>query len=86
MSEVRVLTCDGTKQLKPFKDYNSPQSPYWALKSFLVLALEEDHPFWLAQEAPYPAEYLERPFTVVKPWKQIFTHAGGHTYCLSSGQ
>lgn len=32
--------------------YNSPTSPYWALKSFLVLALLEEHPFWQAEEAP----------------------------------
>jgi hypothetical protein len=32
--------------------YNSPGSPYWALKSFLPLALGDDHPFWQAEEAP----------------------------------
>jgi len=26
--------------------YNSPGSPYWALKAFLCLALPESHPFW----------------------------------------
>lgn len=31
--------------------YNSPQSPYWALKAFLPLALPEQHPFWSAKEA-----------------------------------
>jgi hypothetical protein len=35
--------------------YNSPGSPYWALKTYLVLALGEDHPFWQAEEAPLPA-------------------------------
>jgi hypothetical protein len=35
--------------------YNSPGSPYWALKAYLVLALGEDHPFWRAAEAPLPA-------------------------------
>jgi hypothetical protein len=34
--------------------YNSPGSPYWALKAYLVLALGEDHPFWQAPEAPLP--------------------------------
>jgi hypothetical protein len=34
--------------------YNSPGSPYWGLKAYLVLALGEDHPFWRAQEAPLP--------------------------------
>lgn len=36
------------------ESYNSPCSPYWALKAFLPLALPEDHPFWTAEEAPLP--------------------------------
>ncbi len=32
--------------------YNGPGSPYWALKTFLVMALPEDHPFWQAEERP----------------------------------
>ncbi|WP_071130194.1 DUF2264 domain-containing protein [Enterococcus timonensis] len=28
------------------EQYNSPGSPYWAFKSFLILAVPEDHPFW----------------------------------------
>jgi hypothetical protein len=34
--------------------YNSPGSPYWGLKTFLVLALDENHPFWQAEETPLP--------------------------------
>ncbi|MBQ6795690.1 MAG: DUF2264 domain-containing protein [Clostridia bacterium] len=34
--------------------YNAPGSPYWALKSFLVLALPESHPFWTCEELPLP--------------------------------
>ena len=34
------------------EQYNAPGSPYWAMKSFLVLALPEDHPFWAAEAAP----------------------------------
>lgn len=30
--------------------YNAYGSPYWALKSFICLALPDDHPFWLAEE------------------------------------
>jgi hypothetical protein len=40
--------------------YNSPGSPYWALKTYLVLALGDDHPFWRAEEAPLPKS-LPRP-------------------------
>jgi hypothetical protein len=39
------------------ESYNSPQSPYWALKAFLPLALPPAHPFWTAEEASCP----ERP-------------------------
>jgi hypothetical protein len=38
--------------------YNSPGSPYWGLKVFLVLALAADHPFWQAEETPLP-EHLQ---------------------------
>jgi hypothetical protein len=36
------------------ENYNSPGSPYWALKSFLPLCLEETHPFWSSEEEPLP--------------------------------
>lgn len=36
------------------EQYNSPGSPYWALKTFLLLALPENHAFWQSQEAPLP--------------------------------
>ncbi len=34
--------------------YNAPGSPYWSMKSFLLLALPDDHPFWTADAAPLP--------------------------------
>lgn len=36
------------------EQYNSPSSPYWAFKAFLPLALPDTHPFWQAEEQPYP--------------------------------
>lgn len=36
------------------ENYNSPGSPYWALKSFLPLVLQEDHPFWQTEEMELP--------------------------------
>ncbi|MDQ0229870.1 DUF2264 domain-containing protein [Metabacillus malikii] len=36
------------------ENYNSSGSPYWALKTFLPLALATDDPFWLAEEEPLP--------------------------------
>nr|WP_307474827.1 DUF2264 domain-containing protein [Paenibacillus harenae] len=36
------------------ENYNAPGSPYWAFKTFLPLALPEEHPFWQAEELPLP--------------------------------
>ncbi len=36
------------------EDYNAPGSPYWALKTLLVLALDDSDPFWQAPEQPLP--------------------------------
>jgi hypothetical protein len=33
------------------ESYNSPGSPYWCMKAFLMLATPDDHPFWTASEA-----------------------------------
>jgi hypothetical protein len=38
------------------EEYNSQASPYWGLKPFLLLALPESHPFWLATEEPVQKE------------------------------
>lgn len=40
--------------LKMSEGYNSPNSPYWAMKAFLPLALEQKHPFWQAEEQSLP--------------------------------
>ncbi|WP_373235550.1 DUF2264 domain-containing protein [Cohaesibacter celericrescens] len=34
------------------EDYNSPTSPYWAMKAFMPLALDEASDFWQADEEP----------------------------------
>lgn len=36
------------------ENYNAPGSPYWAMKSFLILALPDSHKFWEVQSAPMP--------------------------------
>lgn len=41
--------------------YNSPTSPYWGMKSFLCLALPNDHPFWTVPAADLP------PLDAIKP-------------------
>lgn len=66
------------------ENYNSPQSPYWCLKSLLPLALSPSHPFWTSTEEGYPKALLAHT-RVVKPIFQVFSHAAGHTFLLSSG-
>lgn len=65
--------------------YNSPNSPLWALKAFIPLALSEDHPFWLAEEKELPEP----------PERYVQEHTGfifadesesGHLYALNAGQ
>lgn len=34
--------------------YNAPGSPYWGLKAFAFLSLDDDHEFWSAKPLPLP--------------------------------
>ena len=67
------------------EDYNSPGSPYWALKSYLILALPEAHPFWQAEEQPLPALAEKR---VIPHAQQILMHSTNsqHVTMLTAGQ
>ncbi len=51
----------GYPNLCAAEGYNAPGSPYWALKTFFLLALPEDHPFWQAAETPFdpPRRFLD---------------------------
>ena len=44
----------GYANLMMSENYNAPGSPYWAMKTFLVLALPDEHPFWTAREEKRP--------------------------------
>ncbi|KAF5724959.1 hypothetical protein FMUND_304 [Fusarium mundagurra] len=74
------------------EDYNSRQSVYWCLKSFVVLELQSDHPFWTVQEEPQPIYALipsaRHPDTarVFPAPHQIVCHSEGNRYLLSAGQ
>lgn len=81
-----VLTIGyGYPNLGMAEEYNSPGSPYWAMKSFLPLALPGDHPFWTTEEAPLPVvEGIS-----VQPHAGMLLHRDsptGHVFALSSGQ
>lgn len=45
------------------ENYNGPGSAYWALKTFAVLMLPDEHPFWSAEAEPMPqlAEQMALP-------------------------
>lgn len=64
------------------EDYNSPGSPYWTLKTYLILALPESHPFWQADEQPLPALAEKR---VIPHAQQILIHTD-HVTLLTAGQ
>jgi len=65
--------------------YNAPGSPYWAYKTFLVLALPDEHPFWAAEEEPLPP-LKER--AVQEHARMIVSRpeAGKHVVAYTSGQ
>ncbi|KAF5507247.1 hypothetical protein CGCA056_v013807 [Colletotrichum aenigma] len=80
------------------EDYNSPQSVYWCLKSFIVLGLDKDHPFWTSEEVPHPLDGAQwknnrmsnheglNCIEVIWPPRQILCSTPEHHLFLSSGQ
>lgn len=64
--------------------YNSPGSPYWALKTFLVLALDRNHPFWKAEEEEFNYESSK----CLRNPKMIITHEeqSNHVQAFVTGQ
>lgn len=63
--------------------YNAPGSPYWAFKTFLILALSEDHPFWQAKPLPLPDL---KPVAAVKECDMLLCHRRGEVTALTAGQ
>ncbi|WP_435945436.1 DUF2264 domain-containing protein [Dryocola sp. BD586] len=65
------------------EDYNAPGSPYWGLKTMLVLALAGDDAFWQAKELPLPQPEAEH---AIPHADQILVHQPDHLWMLTSGQ
>ncbi|MBY0147555.1 DUF2264 domain-containing protein [Neobacillus niacini] len=66
------------------ENYNAPGSPYWALKTFLLAALPQEHPFWQAEEKPLPL-LKER---VVQKYPRFILcrqEERGHTVAFNAG-
>ncbi|KAJ6003099.1 hypothetical protein N7451_005646 [Penicillium sp. IBT 35674x] len=75
------------------EDYNSPQSPYWAMKSFVVLALQDNEEFWAEAEISHPlaasnSHSRTAGVELVHPPLQILCNQpeGQHHFMLSGGQ
>ncbi|MFD1910923.1 DUF2264 domain-containing protein [Halodurantibacterium flavum] len=58
------------------EEYNSPTSPYWAMKAFFPLAWGEDSDFWRAEEEPLP---VPRELTPMPAASSIVQRSGGHS-------
>ncbi|MBQ4518610.1 MAG: DUF2264 domain-containing protein [Clostridia bacterium] len=63
--------------------YNAFGSPYWALKSFLILALPDDHEFFTTEALPLPK--LEA-LHIIPQANMVMQHFGNNTVALTSGQ
>ncbi|WP_042201701.1 DUF2264 domain-containing protein [Paenibacillus camerounensis] len=65
------------------ENYNAPGSPYWAFKTFLVLALAEDSAFWTAAEEDMP----QGPALTVQsePHLVVCRDESGHVAAFNSG-
>lgn len=91
-SSQPIFAPDGTlsigyayPNLNVAEQYNSPGSPYWAMKFFLPLALPESHPFWQAEEIPLP----ELPPIHYQPHAYMILYrdrTSRHVIALTSGQ
>ena len=65
------------------EEYNAFGSPYWALKSFLVLALDDEHPFFKAEPLPLPE--LKR-LHIIKKANLVIQRINGYVVALTAGQ
>ncbi|KAE8416021.1 hypothetical protein BDV36DRAFT_310548 [Aspergillus pseudocaelatus] len=76
------------------EDYNSPQSPYWAMKSFVILALSTIDDFWMVDELPHPLASVGETKSLTSgvqllsaPFQILCDHPGGqHHFMISGGQ
>lgn len=70
-------------QLLMTEPYNSPQSPYWSNKIFLLLELPEEHAYWQTAEKEYPKAPAVK---VLEAAHFLAVHHHGHSELLNAGQ
>jgi hypothetical protein len=69
------------------EEYNAPGSPYWGLKTFLPLALPDDHPFWTEPEHPSDPATDQVDEQSEPGMAMCRTGTGGkHVFALCTGQ
>ncbi|KAL4924100.1 DUF2264 domain-containing protein [Aspergillus undulatus] len=72
------------------ENYNSPQSSYWCLKTFVLLMLPKAHRFWSVPELPHPSVSMLgsslREIACVWPPRHILCNSPEHHFLLSAGQ
>ena len=66
------------------ENYNAPGSPYWAFKAFILLAVDDDHPFWSAESKPLPVP--DAPVVLPHAYSIISHIEKNHAIMLTSGQ
>jgi hypothetical protein len=78
-----VLTIGyGYPNLVMAERYNAPGSPYWAMKTFAILALDDDEEFWQLKEEEYPGTVGLHP---MKEADMLIYHYGKHTCAFVPG-
>lgn len=65
--------------------YNGPGSPYWALKSFLLLAVSDDHPYWQAKTTELTIEKETLPLPIARNFFQ-YNKDHSHLQAFPAGQ
>ncbi len=64
--------------------YNAPGSPYWSMKTFAFLVLPDEHPFWKAEAAAYPASLIGTACAMPSA-DMLMWHYGTHTTAYTPG-
>lgn len=73
----------GYNQPHMAEEYTCFGSPNWCMKTFLLLMLPDEHPFWKAKEAPLPR--LDAVH-IIKPAAMVVQRINGYSCLLPTGQ
>lgn len=90
--EQSIFTTDGVlstgyyyQNLVMAEGYNAPGSPYWACKSFLMLAVPKNHPYWQAEAVPINLPKNSYPSPESRNYYQVNTNRQ-HLQAFPAGQ